>query len=354
MAVDLEALLVPPDATVREAMACIDRNQAGIALVVDEDRKLLGTITDGDVRRAILASFDLAVRVGGLLEEQRRQGRPSPVTAPQGTAAVELLDLMERQGVRQVPLLDESQNVVGLALLDELVKSDALGLRAVVMAGGFGRRLGELTAETPKPMLPVGEMPLLERIVGQLRDAGIHHVNLTTHYRAEAISDHFGDGERFGVSINYVDEAEPLGTAGGIGMLEDSDEPLLVMNGDLLTKIDIRAFVAFHDDHRADATVAVLPYELEIPFGVLQLDGVQVTEIAEKPLLRRFVNAGVYLVSPDVRRSVPRGERCEMTDLIEQLIRAGRSVVAFPLHEYWLDIGEVEAYEQAQRDVKAT
>ena len=137
-------------------------------------------------------------------------------------------------------------------------------------------------------------------------------------------------------------------------MLEDSDEPLLVMNGDLLTKIDIRAFVAFHQEHRADATMAVLPYELQIPFGVLELDGVQVTEIAEKPLLKRFVNAGVYLVSADVRRTVPRGERCEMTDLIDQLIRGGRSVVAFPLHEYWLDIGEVEAYEQAQRDVKAT
>jgi dTDP-glucose pyrophosphorylase len=347
VSIDIESMLVPPEAPIRRVMECIDGNMTGLALIVDGDRRLLATVTDGDLRRAVLGGVDLDGSISLLLAD-----RSGAVTAGAGTGSDALLRLMEERDVRHVPLLDVDGRVVDVALLTELVKDYRLPLKAVVMAGGFGARLGNLTAETPKPMLPIAERPLLELIVGQLRDAGIGHVAVTTHYLPETIRQHFGDGSAFGVEIHYVDEREPLGTAGGLGLLTDSDEPVLVMNGDVLTRIDIRSFVAFHEEHRAAATVAVLPYELRIPYGVVEISGVAVAGITEKPLLRRFVNAGIYLLSPAARRMLPRGERYDMTDLIARLVAEGCQVVAFPLREYWLDIGETTAYEQANRDAR--
>jgi NDP-sugar pyrophosphorylase family protein len=200
-------------------------------------------------------------------------------------------------------------------------------------------------------MLPVGDRPLLERIIDQLRESGIHHVNLTTHYRSEDITAHFGDGSGFGVEIEYVSEEQPLGTAGALGLL-DADEPILVMNGDILTRVDFRAMHRFHDEHAADMTVAVRPYEVYVPYGIVELEDEQVSEIAEKPLVRGFVNAGIYLINPDVRRLVPAGEPLEMPELIKRLVVDGRRVVGFPLREYWLDIGQIADYEQALLDVE--
>ena len=349
----LEPLRLRADATVRAAMECIDRNRRGIALVVDEDERLLGTVTDGDVRRAMLADIALDATVEVLLERQRAldEGRPMPLTAPTGTSPAELVALMQRYGVRQIPLVGGDGRVEELAELSDLVEVDGPPLRAVVMAGGFGRRLGELTHETPKPMLPVGDRPLLERIIEQLRDAGIDHVNLTTHYRADAIARHFGDGTEYGVRIEYVPEERPLGTAGALGLIE-SDAPILVMNGDILTRIDFGAMHRFHEEHRADMTVAVRPYEARVPYGLVELEEELVAGIAEKPLVRGFVNAGIYLVRPEVCRLVAPGEPLDMPQLIERLVEDGRRVVGFPLREYWLDIGRLADYEQALVDAE--
>ena len=350
---ELQPLLLASDASVREAMECIDGNQSGIALVVEPQGRLLGTVTDGDVRRAMLADLDLETPVSVLLERQRSldEGRPMPLTAPEGTPAAELVALMTRYDVRQIPLVDERGRVADLVLLRELVDVEGPPLRAVVMAGGYGRRLGALTADMPKPMLPVGDRPLLERIIGQLREAGIGHVNLTTHYRAEAIAEHFGNGERYGVEIEYVPEERPLGTAGALGLVE-GDGPILVMNGDILTRIDFRAMHRFHDEHQADMTVAVRPYEARVPYGLVELEGEQVSGITEKPLMRGFVNAGIYLLDPGVCGRVTRGEPLDMPQLIERLLADGSRVVGFPLREYWLDIGQLADYEQALADVE--
>ena len=350
---ELQKLLLDEYATIRDAIACIDSNGAFIALVVDPQRRLQGTVTDGDVRRAMLANLDLDTPVTELLVRQRAldEDRPIPLTAPVGTPASELVALMRRYDVRQIPLVDVGGRVHGVAVLDELIDDERLPLRAVVMAGGFGLRLGALTEETPKPMLPVGDRPLLERIIDQLREAGIHHVNLTTHYRSETIAGHFGDGSNFGVEIEYVSEERPLGTAGALGLV-DADEPILVMNGDILTRVDFRAMHRFHDEHAAQMTVAVRPYEVHVPYGLVELDGEQVSEIAEKPLVRAFVNAGIYLINPDVIKLVPAGEPLEMPELIQRLVADGRRVVGFPLREYWLDIGQIADYEQALVDVE--
>lgn len=353
MSPDLDELLLPETATVREAMACIDRNRSGIALVIAEGNRLVGTVTDGDLRRAMLADIELDAPATLLLERQRdlHEPRPMPLTAPSETTSAELVVLMRRYDVRQIPLVDEDGGVVGVALLEDLIDTEGPPLRAVVMAGGFGTRLGELTSATPKPMLQVGDRPLLERIVEQLRDAGIQHVNLTTHYRADAITEHFGDGSSFGVRIEYVSEDHPLGTAGALGLL-GADGPVLVMNGDILTSVNFRALHRFHVDHEADMTVAVRPYELRVPFGMVELDGTDVRGLSEKPLVRGLVNAGIYLVDPDVLAAVPAGERYEITQLIDDLLGARRRVVGFPLREYWLDIGQLADYERALLDVE--
>lgn len=350
---DLEPLLLPAGATVRAAMERIDRNQSGIALVVDRERRLRGTVTDGDLRRAMLADVSLDAPVEMLLERQQElhEDRPIPLTAHFRTPPPELVALMRRYDVRQVPLVDDHGRVEAVSLLRDLVEVEGPPLRAVVMAGGLGTRLGDLTADTPKPMLPVGDRPLLERIVEQLRDAGIEHVNLTTHYRSEDIVRHFGDGESLGVEIEYVPEARPLGTAGALGSIR-SDAPILVMNGDILTRIDFEAMHRFHEEHGADMTIAVRLYEAHVPYGLVELSGSRITAIAEKPLARGFVNAGIYLIEPDVCRIVAPGEPLDMPQLIERLIAGGRTVVGFPLREYWLDIGRLADYEQALADAE--
>jgi dTDP-glucose pyrophosphorylase len=333
-------------------MACIDRNAKGIALVVDEKRHLIGTVTDGDIRRAILDGVVVDLSVEELLELRASAPCPEPITAPLDTPDAELVRLMNKHSIRQVPLLDDQGRVIDLALLSDLVKEYESPLTAVVMAGGYGTRLRPLTEELPKPMLPVGDRPLMELMIEQLRQSGIRRVNVTTHYLADKIKDHFDDGQDFGVEIGYVDEERPLGTAGALGLMEAADQPLLVINGDILTRVDFRAMLAFHHEHDADLTVGVRQYELEVPYGVVECDGPRVCHLREKPRYSFLVNAGIYLLNPAVHRRIPNRRRFDMTDLIERVIEDGGTVVSFPIVEYWLDIGEPVDYEKAQEDVK--
>lgn len=345
-------IFVTLDQTIRQAILCIDQNERGIALVVDAEQHLLGTITDGDVRRAMLSSLDLETPLSVILERRVASPYPQPVTAPQGSDREALLQVMQERQVRQVPILDEQGRVVDLVTQDDLLPTPTLGLKAVIMAGGFGTRLRPLTEDLPKPMLPVGNRPLMERIVEQLRQAGIRQVDITTYYKPEKIQEHFGDGHDFGIQIAYVNEAQPLGTGGALGLIPQPAEPLLVINGDILTRVDFRSMLAYHQDQKADMTVAVRQYELQVPYGVIQCDGSRVTSLSEKPRLNFFVNAGIYLLEPVVYNFIPSGERFNMTDLIQWLLNASRTVVSFPVREYWLDIGEHAEYSQAQVDVK--
>jgi len=349
--VDLTPFLVDPAATIREAMRRIDANARGIVLAVDAEHRLLGTVTDGDIRRAILSGLDLQLTVAALLDRKPKDLHHPPLTVPAGMPPAELLETMTRHDVRHLPIVDGDQ-VVGLAFLPDLVKEYQLPVRAIVMAGGFGTRLKPLTDHVPKSMLPVGDRPLLELIVRQLQQAGIRRVNLATHYKADMIADHFGDGRDFNVDIEYVNEDQPLGTAGAIGLLTSSDEPLLVVNGDILTEVDFAAMLEFHRSHRADMTVAVRPSELHVPYGVVETDGVDVVRISEKPVMRYFVNAGIYLLNPDVCEFVPNRQRYDMPDLIATLVAADRRVISFPVHEYWRDIGKSEDYSSAVADAR--
>lgn len=349
---EISDLCIAPDSSILQAIACIDRNEKGIVLVTDEERRLLGTITDGDVRRAMLTGEGLDTSVSELLARKADSPYPQPVTARVGTERAALLQLMQERVVRQVPLLDDDGHIAGLTTLDELLPDQVLSLQAVIMAGGFGTRLRPLTEDLPKPMLPVGDRPLMELIVEQLRRAGIRRVSITTHYMAESIIEHFGDGHDFGVELNYVTEDRPLGTAGALGLMQTPQEPLLVINGDILTRVDFRAMLAYHQEYEADLTVAVHKYDLNMPYGVIESDGAFVRGLVEKPLLNFFVNAGIYLLEPSVHRYIPNGQRFDMTDLIQRLLDEDRPVASFPILEYWLDIGHHTDYVQAQEDVK--
>ena len=344
---DLSAFCIRPTASMREAMTCIDRNGRGIALVTDEQGGLLGTVTDGDVRRAMLAEQNLETPVSELLSQKKETGYLEPVVAPAGTAHDELVRLMRQRGVRQMPIVDDSHKVVDLVTMEDLQPETPLPVQAVVMAGGLGTRLRPLTEGLPKPMLPIGGRPLMALIIDGLRQSGIHRVSVTTHYEAEKITDYFGDGSAHGVELSYLPEERPLGTAGGLGLLEPWSEPVLVINGDILTSVDFASMLDYHREHSADLTVAVWKHELEVPYGVVANDGVRVLGVDEKPIYSFFVNAGIYLLEPSVQRYIPQDQRMDMTDLIQCLIDDGRTVVSFLVREYWTDIGLQADYERA-------
>ncbi len=192
----------------------------------------------------------------------------------------------------------------------------------------------------------------MERVVEQLREAGVRQVNVTTHYKAEKIVEHFGDGESFGIKLNYVNEDQPLGTAGALGLMPAPDGVLLVINGDILTQVNFRAMLAFHKEHQATITVAVRRYEMQVPYGVVECEGSRVCAVREKPEMRFFVNAGIYMLDPGVYPFIPNGQHLNMTDLIQVVLKAGKQVVSFPIREYWIDIGRQSDYLKAQEDVQ--
>ena len=346
---ELDALSIGRTQTLREALRCLDVNGEGIALVVGSGRKLLGTITDGDLRRATLAGLDVDKEtVDSLLRKRGRQAHP--LTAPVGTKAAELMRMMKNSGLRHIPLVDAKGRLQELALLRELALEDELPVTAVVMAGGLGTRLRPLTDSMPKPMLPVGDRPVMEHVLEQLQKVGISRVSITTHYKPEAIVEHFGDGRRFGVEIDYVNEKEPLGTAGALGLLKPPDGPVLVINGDVLTQVNFRSMLSYHADNHADMTVGVRRFELQVPYGVVDMTESEVTRLDEKPTYRFFINAGVYLIEPSVFSLIKSRERLDATDLIDRLLAAGKKVVGFPIHEYWLDIGRPDDYVRANEE----
>lgn len=352
MYTDLTTLCAGPEISSHQAIAQMEASRVGVILIVDPEKSLLGIVTDGDFRRAVLSDFNLELPISNLISEKHGLDSVQPITALINTDKDELIRIFNEHRIRHLPLVDENNRVVALVTPEEFLPKPYAPPQAVIMAGGMGSRLQPLTAETPKSMLPVGDKPLLERIVDQLRDVGIHQVNFTLHHKSDKITDHFGDGSDFGVAINYVNEDRPLGTAGGLGLMDPPKDTLLVMNGDILTEVNFDDMLAYHRENSADMTLAVQRYNVQLPYGVVECEGSSVSKLAEKPETNFLVNAGMYLLEPVVHQYIPKGERCDMTELIQRVLDNGLSVVAFPLREYWVDIGEHSDYEKAQQDIK--
>jgi len=350
---DVSQLFISPESAVRDAIGTIDRSgRISLALVVDEKKRLLNTVTDGDVRRGLMHGAGLSDPVSRLLEIKKSTPYPEPITAPEGLDLMALFEVMQQRNIRQLPIVNKRGEVVDMVIWADFQRGAPAGFQAVVMAGGLGTRLHPLTENTPKPMLPVGGRPVMELIVDQLRDAGVRQIHVSTRFQAEKIRQHFGRGDRFGVEIDYVNEDLPLGTGGALGLLKKPDEPLLVINGDIVTNVDFKAMLAFHQDQGAIMTVAVRRYEMQVPYGVADCEGPRVLGLREKPEFSFFVNAGIYLLEPSAFGYIRGGEPMNMTDLIQRLIDRGEPVVSFPISEYWLDMGRLADYERAQEDAR--
>lgn len=342
---DWKQTIVSPQTSLRDTIACIDRSTFQVALVQNNENMLVGIVTDGDIRRAILRGLDLSIEIKEVMNA-------NPKTAHESATSEELLRLMKKEALHHLPLVNDDGFLVSLITLDELVGSIEKSNPVVIMAGGLGRRLYPLTEKTPKPMLLVGGKPILETILESLVSAGFNKFYIAVNFKAEKIKDHFGDGTKWGIDIEYIHENIRLGTAGALSLLPDlPSEPIIVMNGDILTNVSYDGLLQFHNQNRAVATMAVRKYDFEVPYGVVNLEGSTIKGIEEKPVQNFFVNAGIYVLSPEVLSHVPANEFYDMPTLFEKLIaNDNKRVSAYPLREYWLDIGISDEFDKAQRE----
>lgn len=336
-----ERALVTPDMSLRDALACIDRAGSQMGLVVDERRRLLGTLSDGDVRRGLLKGLKLTDKVLAAMHLN-----PTVARADQGRQ--EIMITMRQRGLHQIPLVDSEGIVVGMEVVDDYFGATPRENWVVIMAGGLGKRLEHLTQDTPKPMLRVGSRPILETIVSEYAAQGFHRFYFAVNYKAEQIEQHFGDGGRFGVEVRYLREQHRLGTAGALSLLPDlPTQPFLVTNADLLTKEDFGLMVDLHLESGADATMGVRNYEMQVPFGVVQEEEGYIKAIVEKPLHRFTVSAGIYVLSPKILELVPKSTEFDMPALFENGVRKGLRARCHRIDGYWLDIGRLPDYERA-------
>jgi len=338
---DWEKAVIHPDTPIREAMRIIDSTAMQIALVIDEQSRLVGVITDGDIRRGLLGAISLDAPVKEIMNQNF-------TAVGLNASREEILKLMKLKVLRQIPVLDDQGQVVDLKLLVDLMQLAPRDNWVVLMGGGLGTRLRPLTDDCPKPLLKVGSKPVLETILENFIEYGFQKFYISVNYKAKMIENSFGDGSRWGVTIRYLREKKPLGTAGALGLLpERPSQPLIVMNGDVLSKVNIQHLLDFHQNHKASASMCVWEYRFQVPYGVVKTKEHRLIGIDEKPRHRFFVNAGVYVLEPEVLDFVSPNTFLDMPNLFERLIAQGYETIAFPIREYWVDIGQPADLERA-------
>ena len=342
----VEETLVPPTASIKQAIETIERSESKVALVIDETRHLLGTVTDGDVRRGILRGV-------GLDEPVTKIMNAKPRVAHMDDDPAEMLDMMRRNICRQVPIVDEGGKIIALKTLEEALRVPTRPNWVFLMAGGRGQRLRPLTDDCPKPMLPIAGRPILQIIFESLVRQGFQRFFISVNYRREMVQEHFGDGSRWDARIEYVEEdaSNPLGTAGPVSRLpERPSHPMIVMNGDILTKVAFGSLLDFHTEHGCAGTMCVRDYIQQVPYGVIAIDEHRFSEIVEKPVQRYLVNAGIYVLEPEAIDLVPSGKAYDMPMLFEEMTRRGMGASVFPVREYWLDVGRIDDFNKANDD----
>ncbi|OGV46190.1 MAG: hypothetical protein A2X46_12560 [Lentisphaerae bacterium GWF2_57_35] len=342
----MEATLARESDSIQEIIRRINWANMEIVLVVAEQGALLGTITDGDIRRGILAGIDSAQPVSIIMNRH-------PITVPLGAPYHEMLDIMRKRSIRHLPVVDNENRPIRLERIESLL-DQLTGQGAIVMAGGMGTRLRPLTNDTPKPLLPVAGRPILDHILGGLRESGIEDVVISVNYLADRIRDHVGNGQEHRLNVNYIAEKERLGTAGALSLVRPRPRrPFLVMNGDLLTKMNFAKILQFQNKHRHDIVMCVRKHQFQVPYGVVDIREGCVTGLREKPVLEQFINAGIYVLNPACIDLIPRNRYFDMTDLIQAVLGQGGSIGAFPIIEYWRDIGNPSDLQAAGREHSA-
>lgn len=340
----ISELMITQEVSLSKSMALLDKTAFQILVVVDNEKKLLGTITDGDIRRAILSGVSLNAAVQGVMHKH-------PLYFIQG----EKFDLKQakEKHITKVPVVDHQNVVVELFDVYENRETEKDNI-VVLMAGGLGTRLRPLTDKKPKPLLDVGQKPILETIIENFAKHGFRKFYLSVNYKADMIKEHFKDGSHLGVQMEYLQETHRLGTAGALSLLdkEKVNSPFFVMNGDLLTNVDFQKMLDFHLEQKSLATVGVREYDFQVPYGVIKTKNGYVSSIIEKPVHNFFVSAGMYLLEPELLNYVPVGEFYDMPTLLSEIIAQSRPVSSFPIHEYWLDIGRMDEYHKANSEYK--
>ena len=337
---------IPAWGSLRVALATIDSGAVQFALALDDEGRLVGTVSDGDIRRALLAGADLDSTVDTVC-------RRDFTAVPSGTGDEQILRELKRRQLHHMPVLDDDRRPVALVTIDDLIAARRRDNLVVVMAGGLGSRLGDLTRETPKPMLPVGGKPVLEHLLCMLVDQGFRRFRIAVNYRAEMIERHFCDGAALGCEIDYLRERERLGTAGALRLLNDDlgTQPLVVVNGDLMAEVKVGEMVDHHDASGAAATMGVRHYEYQVPYGVIRLENERIVALVEKPLEKHLIAVGIYVVEPEARTLMPADGAFDMPDLFNRLIATGRPTAVFPLDGYWADIGTPTDYRRVNQEV---
>ncbi len=338
---DIENLKLNINSTIKEALEIIDKAAMQIALVIDNRDKLLGTLTDGDIRRGLLKGLDLNSSIKTIVYK-------TPTVANITDTKEEILKLALSKKLHQVPIIDNDGKIVGIQEIEELIKPKEKTNKVILMVGGLGTRLRPLTENTPKPMLKVGNKPILQTIVEKFAEYGYINIVMCVNYKSHIIQDYFGDGREFGVTIEYILEEQRMGTAGALSLLKEKPaEPFFVMNGDLLTNVNFENLHNFHIENNAIGTMCVREYDFQVPYGVVNMNGSKILSIEEKPTHSFFVSAGIYMLSPDVLKYIPKNEFYDMPTLFEKFISENKNTISFPLREYWLDIGRMEEYKKA-------
>lgn len=343
-----ESTLIETNATLLTAIERLNESAKKICLVVDGERRLIGTVTDGDIRRAIMAKAPMESDIKGIMRRNPMVVRPEDSDERVRALATTL-------SITHFPVCDSSGRVVGIRTIEDLLANACQGHDnwVVLLAGGLGKRLGHLTKDIPKPLLKVGRKPLLETIVENFVRAGFRNIFLSVNFKADMIIEYFGDGSAWGANIRYLQENQPLGTGGALGLLpERPDKPVLVMNGDILTTVDFGALLNFHLQHDGAGTMCVREYDVQVPFGVVKVDGAEITGIEEKPLHRHLINTGLYVVNPEMIDLIPKGEAMDMPDLFRRITANPHlKAMVYPIREYWIDIGRIEDFDRANSDI---
>ena len=333
------ALLIE-GATIENAIKRLNEAAIQIVVVVDSDGTFIGTITDGDIRRALLRGLNVKDGIDSVYSK-------SALVVPPDMRADSVLQLMRANRIHHLPVVDEVRKVIGMHLWDGLSAAEERENTLVVMAGGLGTRMHPHTENCPKPLLPVAGKPILEHIIERAHADGFTHFVLAVRYLANMIEDYFGDGSKWGIKIDYLHEEQPLGTAGALSLMSPNELPFIVTNGDVLTDIKYGELLEFHLRNQAQATMAVHMYEWQHPFGVVHTEGVNIIGFEEKPIYRSHVNAGVYALNPSALSLIPKNTHCDMPTLFEAIRLKGNRAIVYPMHEPWLDVGRPADYVEA-------
>ncbi len=334
------------DATIEEAISNLDKVGIRIILVTNRDNTFVGTVSDGDIRRGLLKGMLLKDPIEPVVNVN------ALVVPPQMDRDM-VMQLMLANKVQQIPIIGKDESITGLHLWDDVSVASPKENIMVIMAGGKGTRLNPHTVNCPKPMLEVEGKPMLKHIVERAQSEGFNNFFFAIHYLGEMIEAYFGTGEKFDISVGYIKEETPLGTAGALSLLEpQSTLPFVVTNGDVITDVSYRGILDFHNRHKADATMAVRVYEWQHPFGVVETDGIEITGFDEKPVIKNYINAGVYVLEPGCLGLLQKNQVCDMPELFERLKNAGKKVLAYPMHEPWLDVGRPEDLDKLRNNEK--